>query len=54
MLLKAHQGPGQARVMVKDTAKAICQFQGWGLGTVWGTVKHQDREMEVMIHLKIL
>lgn len=52
MLLKAHQGLGQ----VKDTAKAraICQDLVWGLGMVWDRVKHQDREMGLMIHLKTL
>lgn len=54
MPLKAHQGPGQVRVMVRDSAKAICQCLGWGLGMVWDKVKHLDRETGVMIHLKTL
>lgn len=52
MLPKAHQGLVQAKVMAK--AKVTCQVLGWGLGTVWDRVKHQDKRMGVRIHLNIL
>lgn len=54
MRLKARQGLGQVRVMVRDMAKAICQCLGWGLCKVWDRAMYQDRETGVMIHLKTL
>lgn len=52
MLPKVHLGLGLVRVMVK--ARAICQVLGWALGILWDTVKHQNKEMELMIHPKTL
>lgn len=54
MLLKAHQGQDQVRVMVRGTAKAICQCLGWDRVMALDWVKYPDTETVVMIHLKTL